>query len=493
MRPHARFLTVGVAVAGASLLAMSCSDEPTTTRQGQRLAPFYGVSNPARATDRYIVVLSDKANVHATAQRLAAANGGTIKHIFDRVLGGFSVRLPAGAVDVIRADPAVLRISQVEAGLGALGDHAYQSNPPWGLDRIDQRASLNGFYSFSETGSGVRVYVIDSGIRTAHTQFSGRASIGFDANPQDGQNGQDCFGHGTHVAGIVGGSTYGVAKSASLISVRVVAGCINQVDNDDFIAGMNWVANNNIKPAVASASIWKAWNIDLDQAATDLVNAGVPYVVIAGNNNGADACNFSPARVAEVITVGATSSTDARAAFSNVGTCLDLFAPGENILSAWHTSNTATQTQSGTSMAAPHVAGAVARFLQFRTTATPSDVTSALTSRATQGALTNIGTGSPNLLLHSHFNDLSISGPASFPTCDTYTWFAMASGVGSSFTYVWEKGVQTGFGGGVAFWQVGTGPSYSSQGCPGNEPFYLRMTATDEFGFHRRGIHHVGS
>lgn len=491
MRSHARFMTVGVAVAGAALLAISCSDEPTNTRQGQRLAPFYGVSNPARATDRYVVVFSDKTNVRATALRLAAAHGRTIKHVFDRVLGGFSVTLPPQAVDVIRADPAVLRVSQVEAGLGALGDHTVQASAPWGLDRIDQRnLPLNTGYGYSETGSGVRVYIIDSGIRTAHTQCGGRASVGFDANPQDGQNGQDCLGHGTHVAGIVGGSTYGVAKSASLISVRVAAGCINDVDPDDFIAGMNWVANNHVKPAVVNASIWYPASdpqaVNMDQAATDLVNTGVAFVVIAGNNNGLDACNYTPARVVQVITVAATNNADARAPFSNTGTCVDVFAPGEDILSAWYTSNTATQTQSGTSMAAPHVAGTVARYLQFVPTATPSNVASALSLRATQNILTNIGTGSPNLWLHSTFNDASISGPSSIDSCGTYTWLATASGVGSNFTYAWEYGFPTGFGGGVFWQQVGTGPSYTRQTCRGADWGYVRVTVTDEFGFHRR-------
>lgn len=483
-----RSLAVFAAAAGATLLVVSCSEHPTAVRDGPGLAPYYAASSAARATNRYVVVLVDKANVRANALRLARDHGGTIRHVFEKVLGGFSVTLPASVIDRLRADPAVLRVTQVEEGLGALGDHTYQLNAPWPLDRIDQRTSLNSWYSYSETGTGVRVYVIDSGIRTAHTQFGGRASVGFDANPQDGQNGQDCFGHGTHVAGIIGGTTYGVAKAAALISVRVAAGCVNQVDPDDFIAGMDWVAIHNVKPAVANASIWYPSTIalaaDIDQAALDLVNAGVPFVVIAGNNNGLSACNYVPARVAQVLTVAATNNTDARADFSNTGTCLDLFAPGESILSAWYTSNTATNTLSGTSMAAPHVTGAVARFLQFRTTATPNDVSAAIISRATQNVLSNIGTGSPNLLLFTRFVEVIPTVPL-ITSCGTYTWSAVGSGIGSSFTYVWQRGTPSGLPGGTLIWtNVGTGPSYTASVCPNDNNFHLRPTATNEFGMH---------
>jgi aqualysin 1 len=485
MKSHKRTTTAIAAVAGAALLAVSCSNEPTPPSQARGPAPFYDVKAPGKPTDRYIVVLVDTVtNVRETARRIALAHGGVIRHIYDHVLGGFSVTLPPQAIEVLRADPAVRSIQQVEEGAGRFGDHSWQTSAPWGLDRIDQRnLPLNAVYLYAETGSGVRIYIIDSGIRTGHAQFGGRASIGFDARPQDGLNGQDCHGHGTHVAGIAAGQTYGVAKSASLVAVKVNAGCLNSIDTDDEIAGINWVAGNHTKPAVANISIWGPANANLDQAVNDAVGLGVTFAVIAGNATD-NACNYSPARAAQAITVGATTSTDARAGFSNVGACVDIFAPGENILSAWATSNTATQTLSGTSQASPHVAGTVARYLQFVPAATPSNVASALSLRATQGVLTNIGTGSPNLLLHSNFNDASISGPSKSDPCGTHTWFAAASGVGSSFNYIWDKWLDTGFPpNGGRWWQVGSGPSYTAETCPSS--IRLRLTATDEFGFHR--------
>ena len=482
---HARTVGTLSTVAAAAFLAMSCSNEPTTPSEpSSRLAPLYLATNAGRATDRYIVVLQDTVkNVSESAHRLAVKHGGVIRYVYENVLHGFSMSLPTQAIDHLRADPAVRYLEQVEEVTLESTDPS-EVNPPWGLDRIDARLGLDQRYGYWETGAGVHAYIIDSGIRTAHTEFGGRASVGFDARPQDGQNGQDCLGHGTHVAGTVGGQTYGVAKSVALVAVRVSTQCTGSVDTDAEIAGINWVAGNRITPAVANISIGGPASASVDAAVNGAIGSGVTVVVAAGNN-AADACNFSPSRVAQAITVGATNSSDARADFSNFGTCVDIFAPGVGILSAWSTSNTATKVDTGTSMASPHVAGTVARYLQYKTSATPSDVASAITSRATQGALTNIGTGSPNRLLFSWFVDASISGPPSFPTCNTYTWSASASGIGSSFTFVWERGVTT-FPGHVFWTQVGTGPSYSQSVCPGGEIFWLRATATNEFGHHRQ-------
>jgi subtilisin family serine protease len=274
---------------------------------------------------------------------------------------------------------------------------ATQNNPPWGLDRIDERdRPLSGTYSYTRTGSGVNVYVIDTGIRRTHTQFGGRAFVGFDAIG-DGRNTSDCNGHGTHVAGTVGGSTYGVAKAVRLYAVRVL-NCSGSGTNSGVIAGVDWVTRNRIRPAVANMSLGGGASSALDTAVRNSIIAGVTYVVAAGNSN-ANAANYSPARVGEAITVGSTTSTDARSSFSNYGSVVDIFAPGSSITSAWYSGDTATRTISGTSMASPHTAGVAARYLQGNTGASPATVRNAIVSAATLNRLTGILTGTANRLL----------------------------------------------------------------------------------------------
>ena len=276
---------------------------------------------------------------------------------------------------------------------------ATQTNATWGLDRIDQRnRPLSGTYTYNYTGLGVHAYIVDTGINASHSQFSGRVGNGYDfiqndATPQDGN------GHGTHVAGTVGGTIHGVAKQVTLHGVRVLnnsgsgttAGVVN---------GINWVAANAIKPAVANMSLGGGYSSAINNAVTAAVNSGVSFVVAAGNEN-TNACNRSPASTPSAITVGATTSTDARASYSNYGTCLDVFAPGSSITSAWHTGSSATNTISGTSMASPHVAGAVALYLQANPNASTSAVTSWVTGNATTGVVSGAGSGSPNRLLYT--------------------------------------------------------------------------------------------
>jgi Subtilase family/Bacterial Ig domain len=307
--------------------------------------------------------------------------------------------------------------------------HAVATQTPatWGLDRIDQRAlPLSSSYTYNQTGAGVHAYVIDTGLRATHAQFAGRVGNGYTAI-NDGRGTSDCNGHGTHVAGTVGGTTYGVAKSVTLHPVRVL-NCSGSGTTSGVIAGVDWVTANRVKPAVANMSLGGGASSALDTAVVNSTNAGVTYAVAAGNSN-ANACNSSPARVAAALTVGATTSTDARASYSNYGSCLDIFAPGSSITSAWYTSDSATNTISGTSMASPHVAGAVALYLQTAPTATPAQVAQAVVAIATQGVVTSPGSGSPNRLLYSLF-----SGGSSDVTPPTVSITAPSAGSSLSGT-----------------------------------------------------------
>ncbi len=382
--------------------------------------------------NRYIVVfedwaagaLGDESRADAVAEELSIVYGGKIERIYKYALNGYSVEMSEKEAFVLSQDP---RVKFVEED-GEVSINATQTGATWGLDRIDQRdRPLNGTYIYTPTGSGVNAYIIDTGIRRTHNDFGGRAFAGYDAIG-DGQNSNDCNGHGTHVAGTVGGSVYGVAKDARLYAVRVL-NCSGSGTNSGVIAGIDWVANNHVKPAVANMSLGGGASTAVDNSVQNAINAGVTMVVAAGNSN-ANACNYSPARAPNAITVGSTTSTDARSSFSNYGSCLDIFAPGSSITSAWHTSNTATNTISGTSMASPHVAGVAALYLQGSPTASPGTVRNEIVNTATSGRLTGIGSGSPNLLLYSLLTGGGTPPPP--PGCGGTTYTGTLSGTGAN-------------------------------------------------------------
>ncbi|MFY1688993.1 S8 family peptidase [Plantactinospora sp. WMMB782] len=379
-------------------------------------APVRGVDAPNAVAGSYIVVFRDTAvartNVSTTARGLTGRHGGTVGRTYSSALRGFEISASAQAARRIAADPSVAYVEQNKT----YRITGTQPNPPsWGLDRVDQRSlPLNSSYTYPNTASDVNAYVIDTGIRFSHNDFGGRAVTGFDAI--DGGAADDCHGHGTHVAGTLGGGSYGVAKAARIHGVRVL-NCAGEGTTAQVVAGMDWVTANAVRPAVANMSLGGSADSAIDTAVNNSINAGITYVVAAGNGNALgvrqNACNYSPARVSNAITVGATSSTDAAASFSNFGTCVDILAPGVSITSAWSTSNTATNTISGTSMASPHVAGAAAMVLSANPTWSPQQVRDYLVTNSTPNAVSNVGTGTPNQLLYvvndAPANDFSVS------------------------------------------------------------------------------------
>ncbi|GAA4914963.1 subtilisin family serine protease [Stackebrandtia albiflava] len=383
---------VGVS-ATAALAALSLGATPA-----QAEGVILDADLPNSIEGSYIVALKD--GVRTQADGLAAAYDGQIKRTFGSI-NGFSVRMDEADALKLAADPAVEYVAQD----GTVSIAATQNNPPsWGLDRIDQaNLPLDNSYTYPDSaGSGVTVYVIDTGADLDHPDFGGRMSSGADTVDND-NNAEDCQGHGTHVAGTVGGTQYGVAKNADMVAVRVL-NCSGSGTYEGVIAGVDWVTANAQLPAAANMSLGGGFSQAVNDAVSASIDAGVTYALAAGNDNGANACNGSPGSTPDALTVGATQSNDARASFSNIGSCVDIFAPGVSITSAWL--NGGTNTISGTSMASPHVAGAAALHLGENPGDTPAQVGAALVGNATSGVISNPGSGSPNLLLNiSYLND----------------------------------------------------------------------------------------
>ena len=353
----------------------------------------------------YVVVLrSSAASVPAVAAEHARRFGGDVGFVYTHALEGYSMTVPDAAAQAIARDP---RVAFVEPDAPFAADTT-QSSATWGLDRIDQRnRPTDGLFSYTNTGAGVTAYVVDTGIRYSHAEFGGRAVPGYDAVTAGGNAG-DCNGHGTHVAGTVGGTTYGVAKGVGLVAVRVL-NCSGSGTTAQVVAGIDWVTGDHQagQPAVANMSLGGSASTAIDTAVRNSVADGVAYSVAAGNGLfglfAQNACNTSPARVTAAMTVSATDSSDRKPSWANVGSCVDWFAPGVSVTSAWYTSDTATNTISGTSMATPHTSGVAALYLQANPAATPADVQEALRTATTKCVVASPGTGSPNALLFTSY------------------------------------------------------------------------------------------
>jgi subtilisin family serine protease len=478
--------SVQITLAAIALLA-GCSDEGTSpvTEPTEVLASL--AVRPTTIADQYIVVFKNEvADAPGLARKLAADLGTTVGHSYSHALKGFSAHLSAQAAAAIARRPAVAYV-EADQEFTLAGT---QTGAAWGLDRIDQAAlPLDGAFNYPTTGSGVNVYILDSGIRHTHVEFGGRVVPAFSAIA-DAYGADGCHWHGTHVAGIVGGATYGVAKAATLYSVRAYD-CSGVGTSSSILAAIDWVTSNRVLPAVANLSISGPTSAAVNTAVQNSIDAGVTYVVAAGNNAGADACGYSPASAPNAITVAAIGGMDAQAAYSNVGSCVDLYAPGTQIYSAMNTDDNAVQLMSGTSQASAFVAGAAAIYLTSNPSATPAQVAQAIESNATAGVVTGVTRGTPNRLLR-------VSGGAGAPPPPPPPPPPAAAAPVASFTATCSKancsfngsgstddsaisGYSWSFGDGAT--TNGTGPMTShTYSAKGNYSMTVTLTVTDDSG-----------
>lgn len=500
-----------ITLAATSQIGMAqISDNADST-----VSQIQGIHSSQRIPNQYIVVLKDDQVTESAARRvdrnftlaqaraavvqdmgvaLATQARGALRQTYSSAINGFVLQSDSVKhVEALLKDP---RVDYIEADqIVSIG--ATQNNATWGLDRIDQaNLPLDTTYTYDYDGTGVNAYVIDTGVRITHNQFGNRGYSGYTAI-NDGNGSNDCNGHGTHVAGTIGSTTYGVAKDVRIYAVRVL-GCNGSGSNSGVIGGVDWVASNHVKPAVANMSLGGGASTALDNAVNSVVSQGVTMVVAAGNDN-SNACSYSPARAASAITVGSTTSSDSRSSFSNYGSCLDIYAPGSSITSTWSTSNTATNTISGTSMASPHVAGVAALYLDEFPNASPSQVEAAIENAAIPNKVTDARSGSPNLLLNN-FSDTG-GGPGPGPIDGTLTngtpktGLSGASGSQTFFTLQVPAGatdlsfvMSGGSGDADMYVRYGSKPTTSSYDC---RPYRSGNNETCNISNVQAGTYHV--